>query len=143
MGPDRDQTCDPWICSQTCICSQTRYRLRYAARPFVDDLEETDRKQLTLPEAQISLPTSNEHLGRDPLMWMVHLCLHCNKKMMLMMMMLMMMMMMMMLMMMMMMLMMMMMMMLMMMMMMMIMMLQNKFSWKKKPINSGSSLFAI
>ena len=32
MGPDRDRTRDPWICSQTCICSQTRYRLRYAAR---------------------------------------------------------------------------------------------------------------
>ena len=32
MGPGRDQTCDPWICSQTHICCQTRYRLRYAAR---------------------------------------------------------------------------------------------------------------
>ena len=26
MGPGRDQTCDPWICSQTRICYQTRYR---------------------------------------------------------------------------------------------------------------------
>ena len=32
MGPGRDRTCDPWNCSQTRICSQTRYRLRYAAR---------------------------------------------------------------------------------------------------------------
>ena len=32
MGPDRDQTRDPWICSQTRICSQTCYRLHYAAR---------------------------------------------------------------------------------------------------------------
>ena len=32
MGPGRDPTCDPWICSQTRICCQTRYRLRYAAR---------------------------------------------------------------------------------------------------------------
>ena len=32
MGPDRYQTRDPWICSQTRICCQTRYRLRYAAR---------------------------------------------------------------------------------------------------------------
>ena len=32
MGPDQDRTRDPWICSQTHICSQTRYRLRYAAR---------------------------------------------------------------------------------------------------------------
>ena len=32
MGPDRDRTRDPWICSQTRICSKTRYRLRYAAR---------------------------------------------------------------------------------------------------------------
>ena len=26
--------CDPWICSQTHICCQTRYRLRYQARYF-------------------------------------------------------------------------------------------------------------
>ena len=32
MGPDRDRTRNPWICSQTSICSQTRYPLRYAAR---------------------------------------------------------------------------------------------------------------
>ena len=32
MGPDRDRTRDPWICSQTRIRSQTRYRLRYVAR---------------------------------------------------------------------------------------------------------------
>ena len=31
MGPGRDRTRDPWICRQTRICSQTRYRLRYAA----------------------------------------------------------------------------------------------------------------
>ena len=37
MGPDRDRTRDPWICSQTCICSQTRYRLRYAARKLVSE----------------------------------------------------------------------------------------------------------
>ena len=35
MGPDRDRTRDPWNCSQTRICSQTRYRLRYAARLVV------------------------------------------------------------------------------------------------------------
>ena len=28
MGPGRDRTRDPWICSQTRLC----YRLRYAAR---------------------------------------------------------------------------------------------------------------
>ena len=32
MGPSRDRTHDPWICSQTRIYSQTRYRLRYAAQ---------------------------------------------------------------------------------------------------------------
>ena len=32
MGLGRDQSPDPWICSQICICNQTRYRLRYAAR---------------------------------------------------------------------------------------------------------------
>ena len=31
MGPGRDQTRGPCICSQTRICCQTRYRLRYAA----------------------------------------------------------------------------------------------------------------
>ena len=35
MGPDRDRTRDPWICSQISICSQTRYRLRYAARLMI------------------------------------------------------------------------------------------------------------
>ena len=34
----RDRTRDPWICSQTHICSQTRYRLRYAAR-FEDSVD--------------------------------------------------------------------------------------------------------
>ena len=29
-GLGRDRNCDPWICSQTRICSQTGYRLRYA-----------------------------------------------------------------------------------------------------------------
>ena len=32
MGPGRDRTRDPWICSQTRICCQTLYRMRYAAR---------------------------------------------------------------------------------------------------------------
>ena len=32
MGLGRDRTRDPWICSQTRICCQTRYRLRYATR---------------------------------------------------------------------------------------------------------------
>ena len=31
MGPGRDRTRDPWICNQTSISCQTRYRLRYAA----------------------------------------------------------------------------------------------------------------
>ena len=32
MGPSRDRTRDPWICSQTHICCQTCYRLHYGAR---------------------------------------------------------------------------------------------------------------
>ena len=36
MGPGRDQTCDPWICSQTSISSQLpSHRLRYMAGNFV------------------------------------------------------------------------------------------------------------
>ena len=42
MGPGRDRTCDPWICSQTRICCQTRYRLRYAARYDDDDDDDND-----------------------------------------------------------------------------------------------------
>ena len=32
MGPGRDRTHYPWICSQLRICNQTRHRMRYAAR---------------------------------------------------------------------------------------------------------------
>ena len=32
MGPGWNQTRDTWICSQTPICSQAGYRLRYTAR---------------------------------------------------------------------------------------------------------------
>ena len=32
MGLGWNRTRDPWICSQTRICCQTRYRLRYVAR---------------------------------------------------------------------------------------------------------------
>ena len=38
MVPGRDRTRDPWICSQTRICNQTRYRLRYAARYWLKQL---------------------------------------------------------------------------------------------------------
>ena len=37
MGPGRDRTRDPWICSQTRICCQTRYQLRYAAWCHTDN----------------------------------------------------------------------------------------------------------
>ena len=32
MGPGRALTHDPWICSQTGICCQTRYQLRYTVQ---------------------------------------------------------------------------------------------------------------
>ena len=38
MGPGLDQTRDHWICSQMRICSQTSYRLRYAARHILNIL---------------------------------------------------------------------------------------------------------
>ena len=34
MGPGRDRTHEPWICGQTRICCQTRYRLRYVPRSY-------------------------------------------------------------------------------------------------------------
>ena len=37
MGLAWDRSCDPWICSQTQICSQARCRLRYATQfPVLD-----------------------------------------------------------------------------------------------------------
>ena len=55
MGPGRDRTRDPWICSQTCICSQTRYLLRYAARiqgqsHFTYDNNNDDKGNVTKPK---------------------------------------------------------------------------------------------
>ena len=43
MGPGRDRTRDPWICSQTRTCSQTRYPLRYAARPGANEISNRHR----------------------------------------------------------------------------------------------------
>ena len=47
-----DWTRDPWICRQTPICCQTRYRLRYAARytvPWGMSLDyTTNRHEITL-----------------------------------------------------------------------------------------------
>ena len=48
MGPGRDRTRDPWICSQTRICSLTRYRLRYAARSGYSDLATNIRRNQCL-----------------------------------------------------------------------------------------------
>ena len=38
MGPGRDRTRDPWICIQTHICCQTRYRLRKQSYWFQPNL---------------------------------------------------------------------------------------------------------
>ena len=53
MGPDRDRACDPWICSQTRICSQTCYRLRYAARHTI--YMKLVKGLLNLEESEINL----------------------------------------------------------------------------------------
>ena len=42
IGPGRDRTCDPWICNQTRICCQTRFRLRYAALYSLSDDKQAD-----------------------------------------------------------------------------------------------------
>ena len=39
MGPGRDWTRDPWIWSQTRICSQTRYWMRYVVQIYWWNLE--------------------------------------------------------------------------------------------------------
>ena len=46
MGLGRDQTHDPWICSQIRICSQTRYRLHYAT---------TNLQQITISNFVVAL----------------------------------------------------------------------------------------
>ena len=65
MGPGRDRTRDPWICSQTRICCQTRYRLRYAARLLAQEhntvcLEKPER--LTPPS-----PVQHSQGSKNPL----------------------------------------------------------------------------
>ena len=49
MGPGRYRSQDPWICRQTRICCQTRYRLRYVVRYTY--LQENKKIQLQ-PEIQ-------------------------------------------------------------------------------------------
>ena len=52
MGPGRDQTRDPWICSHIRICYQTRYRLRHAARYTLFDLDPNPKVKVTQNDAQ-------------------------------------------------------------------------------------------
>ena len=58
MGLGRDRTRNPWICSQTRICCQTRYRLRYEARSIVDDTRYTTHNWRW---------TSNDHSHHEPM----------------------------------------------------------------------------
>ena len=67
IGPDRDRTRNPWICSQTPICSHTRYRLRYAAWQILN-LGQWFRRRCSLKDF---LPGSLEVLlfgGAEPFM---------------------------------------------------------------------------
>ena len=61
MGPGQDCTCNPWICCQTCICSQARYWLCYAARLqkrlynreiyFIEEVSKRIEKMLTMTKS--------------------------------------------------------------------------------------------
>ena len=68
MGPDRDRTHDPWICSRIRICSQTRYRLRYAARRKAQEIISlTPFPDVRTKPAESGLPhqaTSASYLSR-------------------------------------------------------------------------------
>ena len=55
MGPGQDRTRDPWICSQTRICCQTRYRLCYAARSLFNDKAENFLKTTVTKDEQEQL----------------------------------------------------------------------------------------
>ena len=56
MGQGWDRTRHPWNCSQTRICSQTRYRMRYAAWYIID--------QLTSQQSPVELGPNNYTLFR-------------------------------------------------------------------------------
>ena len=62
MGPDRDRTRDPWICSQTRICSQTlsdcatRPGIGYAVADFL-------RQDFYVDDGLKSLPSDSEAIG--------------------------------------------------------------------------------
>ena len=58
MGPCRDRNCIPWICSQTRLCSQTSYRLGYAARLYLYSTYKL--KKHTLDGCHNSLNKGNE-----------------------------------------------------------------------------------
>ena len=64
MGPGRDRTRDPWICSQTRTCCQTRYRLRYAARSYGHSCQNVSccslSSQQCLKFTKASLPFFND-----------------------------------------------------------------------------------
>ena len=62
MGPDQDQTRDLWICSQTRICSQTYYQLRYVTW-YHNDWHSRTYKGLNSP----TLKTNSGRGGAAPI----------------------------------------------------------------------------
>ena len=66
MGPGRDRTRDPWICSQTRICCQTRYRLHYT-RP--------GRRGCSF---YIDLCVSMKVIGFKSARWIIFSCIFCR-----------------------------------------------------------------
>ena len=49
MGPGWDGTRDPWICSQTRICCQIRYRLRYTVCTLVVIIQDQSELPQSIP----------------------------------------------------------------------------------------------
>ena len=59
MGQGRDCTRGPWICSQTRICCQTLYRLRYTAqyqytvKPVLSGYSKIDKTKVLMTDGSL------------------------------------------------------------------------------------------
>ena len=67
MGPGRDRTRDPWICSQLRICNQTCYRLHYAARYELDKIQNEAARIATGATKLVSLTNLYKEIGWESL----------------------------------------------------------------------------
>ena len=77
MGPGRDQTCDPWICSQTSISSQLHsHRLRYMAGIMcLDPHQNYIVTDYAIWPVTMCLDPHQNYIVTDYAIWPVTMCL--------------------------------------------------------------------